>query len=315
MPVYGYSGAGKSFTLLTGPNSVFKNAIKTFIDKGAKKIEIFRTFDIYGTTDIKNDTLKIKNTIDFGSFKGYKTRNDSNAPVHFKGTSFDIYIKEGSNTNSNEEMDENIKKYIDELTKYRQRQDIYINKDTKRSAYIKGTPNNPESSRSHLLIVLKIENSEGQDGYLTLMDMAGIENPLEISSICNPSIPPLLLTKKDNHKHSFLWPKNSNYGTLLLQLLYILGQKMNNIVAPNIKFSAKEPYNLNASFFIFLLLHYKDTKITDRKWSDQLGYYNITTFPEFYHTKTIELFDKMRTFFMKEKSEQTMYATFLKFCT
>ena len=48
-------------------------------------------------------------------------------------------------------------------------------------ATVKGTPNNPASSRSHLFITLRVRTKDGTEGYLTLVDMAGIENPIEIA--------------------------------------------------------------------------------------------------------------------------------------
>ena len=44
----------------------------------------------------------------------------------------------------------------------------------------KNTPNNKESSRSHLYIVLEFTFENNVKGYLTIVDMAGIENPVQI---------------------------------------------------------------------------------------------------------------------------------------
>jgi hypothetical protein len=45
---------------------------------------------------------------------------------------------------------------------------------------IKKTPNNPESSRSHLYFVFEIDFDTGKTGYVTIVDTAGRESPLEI---------------------------------------------------------------------------------------------------------------------------------------
>jgi hypothetical protein len=45
---------------------------------------------------------------------------------------------------------------------------------------ISKTPNNPESSRSHLFIIFEIEFKDGNKGYLTIVDMAGRESPTGI---------------------------------------------------------------------------------------------------------------------------------------
>ncbi|GAQ89733.1 hypothetical protein KFL_005560120 [Klebsormidium nitens] len=57
-----------------------------------------------------------------------------------------------------------------------------ITKDRLARGRIKCTPNNPQSSRSHLFLVFRVRNgSTGRNGYLTFCDMAGIENPMEIA--------------------------------------------------------------------------------------------------------------------------------------
>jgi hypothetical protein len=45
---------------------------------------------------------------------------------------------------------------------------------------IKATPNNPQSSRSHLFITLEFQFKGGIKGYLTLIDMGGRESSLEV---------------------------------------------------------------------------------------------------------------------------------------
>ena len=46
---------------------------------------------------------------------------------------------------------------------------------------VKATPNNPSSSRSHLIITLNFYNKQGKTGKVSFVDMAGIEDPFEIS--------------------------------------------------------------------------------------------------------------------------------------
>ena len=45
---------------------------------------------------------------------------------------------------------------------------------------IKKTPNNPQSSRSHLYMVFEIEFTTGKTGYITIVDTAGRESPRAI---------------------------------------------------------------------------------------------------------------------------------------
>jgi DNA repair exonuclease SbcCD ATPase subunit len=45
---------------------------------------------------------------------------------------------------------------------------------------IKKTPNNDESSRSHLYLVFEVSFASGKKGYITIIDMAGRESPMDI---------------------------------------------------------------------------------------------------------------------------------------
>ena len=45
---------------------------------------------------------------------------------------------------------------------------------------IRPTPNNPESSRSHLYLSFEIEFAKGKRGYVTIVDMAGREDPFAL---------------------------------------------------------------------------------------------------------------------------------------
>ena len=48
---------------------------------------------------------------------------------------------------------------------------------------IKSTPNNPVSSRSHLYLVFEITFTNGKTGFITIVDMAGKESPLDLFNI------------------------------------------------------------------------------------------------------------------------------------
>lgn len=64
-------------------------------------------------------------------------------------------------------------------------QDIYnltdvLNEYRVSKKRVKKTPNNPNSSRSHLYMTFEINFSTGKSGYLTIVDMAGRESPISL---------------------------------------------------------------------------------------------------------------------------------------
>ena len=91
-----------------------------------------------------------------------------------------------------------------------------IETERKKTKTIKSTPNNPESSRSHLFIEIAYKKGKNIK-YLTFIDMAGIENPFEIAISIFPfmdlrnKINPILIKKQlDNQcatKYKNLTPK------------------------------------------------------------------------------------------------------------
>ena len=245
IPVYGYSGSGKSYTLLNGKDSVLKQVIEAC--EGKASIELFNMFDIYGT--VTNDTidknkLKIQNKLDFSVYNDgiKKAFNNIINPISDE-SNFEAILttKKGNKVirtvkkvdNSYFRLDQKngwIKIDVDPRDDLKEKintepVDIFIQKITEHRQesdrkYIKPTPNNPESSRSHLLIILKITNADKPHltGYLTLMDMAGIEDPIEISQMCNPLLPPNLILQeqftigkiiKDIDKYDAFWPSTS----------------------------------------------------------------------------------------------------------
>jgi hypothetical protein len=78
----------------------------------------------------------------------------------------------------------NLQKYknisLPQLAEQLERITNIIEKHRIKKGRIKETPNNPSSSRSHLFIVFKIYFTSGKTGYLTFVDMAGRESPVDI---------------------------------------------------------------------------------------------------------------------------------------
>jgi len=138
---YGYSGSGKTYTLLGGNNKerkwedgIAQLAIKGYLDAGCT-VQMEEAFELYNNSYNYVDT-------------NFKYRHGTEKNI--------IELSKDEDT-----FTEKIRK---------------INAERKRLKHIKPTPNNPESSRGHLFIVLKITKN-GNVGRLILCDMGGRENP------------------------------------------------------------------------------------------------------------------------------------------
>lgn len=162
---YGLSGSGKTFTLLGDSNN--KGLINyVLFDKnnGIKGVKLAYAFELYSTDVPKVDTnFKVKSTSEgvinakIINYKDYSTKSNLN----------DIVNLESKNINVT--SDEDLTNILKE-----------IETDRKNELRIKPTPNNPESSRSHLFLVFKVTFDNGKSGYCTFIDTAGRESPFTI---------------------------------------------------------------------------------------------------------------------------------------
>jgi len=168
----GYSGAGKTYTLLQAPDSILKTFNKNNPQPTAKHNppKLF-VFEQYGHLTINNDTLikdiftnkaQFDQKITIYKYDGTNLRDEDKS----KTKKLDQYINDDSYDLL--AYEKTLDEIIDQINQLR------IN--TKR---IKPTINNPESSRSHIYFILKIDGGP-KSGYLTVVDMGGQENPREI---------------------------------------------------------------------------------------------------------------------------------------
>jgi hypothetical protein len=187
---YGYSGSGKTYTLLGNKDN--KGLLHYGLESlDYKKIEIHGIYELYADMSIIKTTgpvdpskYKIKGNIHM--LYGQEPNIDSEVIVkeekdfnkHFKS----IKINKELVTLFSQEQD--ISRDLDLLTStitsYRSNIGIANKIDHNR---IKATPNNPESSRSHLFITFKLTFSNNTIGYITIVDMAGQENPYNIQKV------------------------------------------------------------------------------------------------------------------------------------
>ena len=162
---YGLSGSGKTYTLLgqNGAPGLMHYGLANLRD--VKSIRVKNVFEQYinkFSPTLKSISGNIHHLI--GNIKQLKS-------VSFDETSdFAEDLPVGINLNNI--SIESLNNLTSAIEKYRISQ--------KR---IKKTPNNPVSSRSHLYIVFEITFETGKIGYVTIVDTAGRESPVDIYNL------------------------------------------------------------------------------------------------------------------------------------
>jgi len=256
---YGYSGAGKSHTLLTGKDSMLQSFLNDKDIKGKVNVQLDEIFELYGRYNY-DTTLPNMECNKFILFS--KERNMKYFDPKYNNMDF-------SDDDGIKDMvgEDGLLTKIEDFRKVsRPRVDSpHGSPPDKKFKTIKGTPNNPVSSRSHLFIRLKVEKDGEEPGFLTLVDMAGIENPIEIAinifpfvdlrNIINPFI--------SREGKGASTAARSNYTTLKID---DLGIGDNAIINKNVK-------NNLINYFIDVcndLLHGESEFCSDKAFSQYL---------------------------------------------
>jgi len=159
---YGTSGSGKSRTLLGEPNVP---GLIHYIIANLTGVSSIRVKNIF-----EQGIDRFKPTLKLITGKIYNLVNRLPSELNqFSVDERDSFAETLGSFNLNDITPESLFLLTDRLNKYRV--------EHKR---IKRTPNNPVSSRTHLYIVLEINFESGIKGYITLIDMAGRENSVDI---------------------------------------------------------------------------------------------------------------------------------------
>jgi len=170
---FGFSGSGKTYTLIKGKIPDDKSLLQQFIEKHNNRIKSIDFVEIYPES----------NSIYIGDDQYKSNTNDYSTKVIFKHMSELLKIKHDEKYNSiTKDFNnyENVKTHIDEIEKHRIK-----------NMRILPTPNNPTSSRSFFQITIQLNNSDETEegdkglksGKLVLFDMPGTENTVEIKKI------------------------------------------------------------------------------------------------------------------------------------
>lgn len=162
---YGGSGSGKTFTIL-----------------GQEGKPGLIHYGLANLTNVQN--IKIKNIFEQYINKFTPTLNNISGKIHnlvrevpqMKNFSINENVEFGNSIPSLLNLDnlsiDDLNTLTFELEKYR------IEKGR-----VKKTPNNTVSSRSHLYIIFEIKFNTGKIGYITIVDTAGRESPIDIYNV------------------------------------------------------------------------------------------------------------------------------------
>lgn len=239
---YGTSGSGKSYVLLgeNGVPGLMHYGLANL--NGVKNIRVKNVFEQYinkFTPTLKSISGNIHHLV--GNIKQLKS-------VSFDETSDFLENLPGS-INLNNISIESLSTFTRTITEYRISQ--------KR---IKKTPNNHVSSRSHLYIVFEITFESGKIGYITIVDTAGRELPINIYNV-------------------FIEPKDRNGKISKTNITTILGPTggidvVQNYMKESLKndYTAKDIYEIlkegfyinetiNHLIYFFNKKNYKKTKV------------------------------------------------------
>lgn len=173
---YGTSGSGKTYTLFGDSQTRVPGVIHFAIaNLGASTVRVVNVFELCATTfklDPPNAGGKVIYLYGKEEGKlpgGVKTVNVwSEFEKHLRAEGFDTRVLENMDSDA-------VFALTTHLESFRRSNQPRI----KEYPTIKATPNNPNSSRSHLFIMLEFQFA-GKSGYLTLVDMGGMESPVDI---------------------------------------------------------------------------------------------------------------------------------------
>lgn len=150
---YGFSGSGKTFLLLDNKNK--ENILRKTIDKlkgDVSKVNV--TFQELYPVFVTKDDIQTKNKVHEYQIIDHKQ--------------YEYSPKNGKKFNETEFIEGFNEKFSE------------ISQKRILSLRISPTPNNLESSRSHMFIVIEFVFKNGYTGKFTIIDMAGSENTIEI---------------------------------------------------------------------------------------------------------------------------------------
>lgn len=184
---YGYSGSGKSYTLLNNDQgrSVFQLILKKIKDSADKNVSVsFVMYDLYGEYNDPLNTLPKDNNLfdepaEFEKLTYFRLNGEhigkEQVLLHGNARVADVTVPIIHKSTINDFGIQKVMSIYKRINDYREVTNFADNSDTK-EYHIRATPNNPQSSRSHFFIDIYIHAREKFLGKVTIMDMGGSED-------------------------------------------------------------------------------------------------------------------------------------------
>lgn len=172
---YGLSGSGKTFSLLgeKGKPGILHYGLANLKDR--KTIKVKYIFEEYidsfkgNTGNLTGKIIKLVNTVNKETKKTESALSGGDDETSEFSAEINKFNEKKEQLNLKNINIENINQLTEIIETYR-----------KNKRRIKKTPNNPVSSRSHLYMIFEIEFFSGKTGYITIIDTAGRESPVNI---------------------------------------------------------------------------------------------------------------------------------------
>lgn len=205
---YGASGAGKTSSLIylnkTKEDGVIIHLCNSMGKEGYTKAEI-KTYEFYTSND-KNIEIKnpqFREFIPFTYKSGYFKLNDTYE--HLNNHIDRVKLIYNTEKDKNWDLIDNITTFQPE-SKLGEVLSHLIDKDR----FVKATLNNPNSSRSHTLIFIKLMDDKKRVANLIIGDFAGVENKLDCTD--NEILERLLNSKGDINPTQPFYSQNTEFN-------------------------------------------------------------------------------------------------------
>lgn len=175
---YGFSGSGKSRSLFGGGDAQGIVPIGLEDIQKQASVTLVAAFELYGTVYFQHSLPS-------------NVAIQPRLRIFFADAQFEDGLKKVVKIPIVEQelktlaVDTPVREVVRILLEAQRTYDLPLTKaltQTTSTRTIKPTPNNEESSRAHLFIVFKIQKAGVKPSFLTVVDMAGVENPLAIAT-------------------------------------------------------------------------------------------------------------------------------------
>jgi len=204
MIAYGYSGAGKTTTLVgdagapVGGVHGIDGVVSIYLKENSDRIKDIkiRVVEVYGRLDPGNGRLMAEEGSGLWGFELKSKAAQYLGPIEsFFGADgrvdfgkidqtlsdpkYTVNLREliSKSTSGRTDWGSEVKMKLTDIENLRMNPNTFPAQSGSKLAHIRATPNNPKSSRGTMIIMLDIEFNSGETGSVSVVDLAGAEDP------------------------------------------------------------------------------------------------------------------------------------------